>query len=311
LNPLNLSALSISVRLLSLIFAGGIFLSSGAAMKTERPSKQSSDYVVDVGNIFNQKIDELSGLACSRLNDGVLWAINDGGNQPILFAVGNDGADLGSVLITGAQNRDWEDVASFVLGTKTYLLVADVGDNFSHYESSTIYIVEEPAITGFRLKKNSTVKVAARILFTFEDGPRDCEAVAVDSAGKKIFLLTKRTSPAVLYELPLDLDKKESTGIARRKYPISTINKPSAMDISPQSNSAVVLTYHRAYLFKRQVGENWSTAFSRAPRVIKFPALLQQEAICFSNDGKSVYISSEGRPAPLLRIDLQDFTSSQ
>jgi len=32
--------------------------------------------------------------------------------------------------------------------------------------------------------------------------------------------------------------------------------------------------------------------------------LTQQEAICFSYDGKAVFVTSEQRPAPLIRIDL-------
>lgn len=286
-------------------------MSAATAVAEDPSNDRSFDHVVEVGKIANQAIVELSGLACSRLNDKVLWAINDGGNQPLLFAVGDDGADLGSVSIIGARNRDWEDVASFMLGAAAYLLIADVGDNFGHHESSTIYIIEEPIITGSRLENNITAKIAVQIRFTFEDGPRDCEAVAVDSENRKILLLTKRTLPVVLYELPLELSEKESTKIARRKNAVHGISMPSAMDTSPQGNSATVLTYSRAYLFVRRTGENWPTAFSRAPRILRFPALLQQEAVCFSKDGKSVFLSSEGRSAPLLRIDLEAVTSTQ
>lgn len=299
------------MRLLSLVLFGWTFLSAATAA-TDNPSNgRSFGQAVEVGKIANHAIVELSGLACSRLNEKVLWAINDSGNQPLLFPVGSDGADLGSVSIIGADNRDWEDVASFMLGNTAYLLIADVGDNFGYHKSSTIYIIREPTITGSRLKKNITAKIAFRIRFIFEDGPRDCEAVAVDSENRKILLLTKRTLPVALYELPLELDKKEATGIARRIKEVPGIRLPSAMDISPQGNSAAVLTYHQAYLFVGRTGENWPTVFSRTPRILRFPALLQQEAICFSKNGKTVYVSSEGRSAPLLRIDLDAFTSTQ
>ena len=286
-------------------------MGAATALPDDSSKDKSFYHVVEVGKIANQDIVELSGLACSRLNDTVLWAINDGGHPPLLYAVGNDGADLGSVSIIGARNRDWEDVASFTLGSISYLLIADVGDNFGSYESSTIYIIKEPPITGSRLKKNTTARIAVRIRFTFDDGPRDCEAVAVDSKEKKILLLSKRTLPVVLYELPLEINKKESTEIARRKKTVPGISSPSAMDASSQRNTAAVLTYHRAYLFVGRTEENWTTVFSRTPRILRFPALSQQEAICFSKDGKSVFISSEGRSAPLLRIDLDGFTSNQ
>jgi hypothetical protein len=202
---LNPSTPYITVRLLSLILFGWTFLSTAAAAADNPSNGRSFGQVVEVGKIANHAIVELSGLACSRLNEKVLWAVNDGGNQPLLFPVGSDGADLGSVSIIGADNRDWEDVASFMLGNTAYLLIADVGDNFGNHKSST----------------------------------------------------------------------------------------------------------HQVYLFIGRTGENWPTVFSRTPRILRFPALLQQEAICFSKNGKSVYISSEGRSAPLLRIDLDTFTSSQ
>jgi hypothetical protein len=286
-------------------------IGAATALANGPSDDKSYDHVIKAGNIANQAIDELSGLACSRLSDTMLWAINDGGSQPLLFAVGSNGADLGSVSITGARNRDWEDIAAFKLDSTAYLLIADVGDNSGSRKSCTIYIIEEPTITGVGVKETTTAKIAARIRYTYEDGPRDCEAVAVDPVQKKILLLSKRTSPAVLYELPLEPSQKDSTEIARRKTDVSDIVIPSAMDISPQGNSAAVLTYNQAYLFVRYAGENWSTVFSRTPKVVSFPVLLQQEAICFSKDGKSLYISSEGRYAPLLRIDLEAVPASQ
>ena len=298
-----------TVRLIISILSVWILLTAAAVVADDGSNDRSFGHVVEVGKIANPALVELSGLARSGLDKNVIWAINDGGNQPLLFAVGRDGADLGSVLIAGARNRDWEDIASFTQESTAYLLIADVGDNHGHRESSTIYIIKEPKINKARLKQNS-VKIVARIRFTYEDGPKDCEAVAVTISDKKILLLSKRTSPVVLYELPLEIDSKDSTAIARRKYPVPGISKPSAMDISPRGNSAVILTYSRAYLFARRSGENWQAAFARTPRPLNFPPLLQQEALCFSKNGKSVYISSEGRSAPLLRIDLIEKSSA-
>jgi hypothetical protein len=45
--------------------------------------------------------------------------------------------------------------------------------------------------------------VAWRVRFRFEDGPRDCEAMAVDPEQPRALLLSKRTEPPVLYELTL------------------------------------------------------------------------------------------------------------
>ncbi len=264
------------------------------------PQVQSSR----LGKIAAAGLAELSGLAASRRNDQVLWAINDGGNPPLLYALGTNGAHLGSVRITGARNRDWEDIASFTLDGRSYLLIADTGDNHAQRKLSALYIVEEPPLTGRRLDAGARANITAQIRFTYEDGPRDCEAVAVDVARRKIVLLAKRTFPPVLYELPLVLTPGQSPAVARRRGTVADAMMPTAMDISRRTDTAAVLTYNRVYLFAGQSAQLWSQIFSRPPKVLEFPALWQQEALCFSRNGRYLHISSEGRHAPLLRIDL-------
>ena len=105
---------------------------------------------VTVGNLANPQITEASGLAASRLYPEILWAINDGGNDPVLYAVGIDGADLGTFRVEDADNYDWEALASFELQDTAYLLIADVGDNWNQREPSSLYVVEEPDITKIR-----------------------------------------------------------------------------------------------------------------------------------------------------------------
>jgi hypothetical protein len=67
----------------------------------------------------------------------------------------------------------------------------------------------------------------------------------------------------------------------------------------------VVVTYKDAYLFRRPAGEDWATAFARSPQLIPLPPMRQAEAISFAADQRSLYVTSEGRPAPLYRLDWQ------
>src|SRR5688572_25229164 len=65
-----------------------------------------------VGTVTDPAIDELSGLARSRSHRGVLWANNDSGDIARVFALATDGADLGTVEVSGAAALlDWEDLA--------------------------------------------------------------------------------------------------------------------------------------------------------------------------------------------------------
>lgn len=278
---------------------------------------------VSVGVLANQAITEASGLAPSRLRDDVLWVLNDSGHDPLLFAIGTDGSDLGVVRIAGVHNRDWEDLASFRLQNRAYLLIADAGDNNADREYCELYVVEEPEITERGLPAQTVIPVIWSIRYKYADGPRDCEAVAVDAIRQRIILLSKRTVPPILYQLPLHPRTEKRILIARRlakvpHIPRSTLHdvnedpklghygsRPTAMDISPAGSTTVVLTYKHAYLFIHRAGEKWADAFLQRPQLIKLPRLRQAEAICFGPDGKQIFVTSEKRPAPLLRIDPQ------
>ena len=278
---------------------------------TERPitkitPAQRFGKAVSVGNLANTQINEASGLASSRLYPSVLWVINDGGNDPMLYAVGIDGADLGSFRVEGASNYDWEALASFQLQDTAYLLIADVGDNWEQRQTSSLYVVEEPSIIKTGLSDDTPVSIAWHIRFTYEDGPRDCEAVAVDAAHQRVLLLSKRSLPPVLYELPLQPVEDDTIAVAQRLTMVPHFNWPTAMDLSPDALWAVVLTYNSVYLFSRNPNEDWSNAFKKQPQRLHFTQLSQQEAACFGFYGKSVYVTSEKRPAPLIRIDLED-----
>lgn len=275
------------------------------------------DSGVHMGDMANEKISESSGIAASKRNQGVFWTHNDSGNGPFLYAVGRNGEDLGEFRVEGARNRDWEDIAAFKWKGGAYLMIGDVGNNRARQRISRLIVVEEPEISRGR-PKNGLVRVAWSIRFQYEDGPRDCESVAVDSAAGEVLLLSKRDEPPVLYSLPLGPASELQT--ARRLTPVSGIPQPSAadialdpiygfygsqptgMDISKEGDQAVVLTYKRAYLFSREEGESWKTAFSREPKAIATPLMPQAEGICFGSEGEAIYITSEKRPAPLIMI---------
>lgn len=258
-----------------------------------------------VGQITSSSLKEISGLAASRLNPNTLWVINDGGDGAVLYALDTKGHQLGRVRILKAVNNDWEDLASFVLDGAKYLLIADVGDNYGQRNFCTIYVVKEPAIDRSNRNFGKTATIAWQIRFQYEDGPRDCESVAVDVLNRRILLISKRDIPVSLYELPLEPGQSDTEHIARRLTSIYNLTLPTGFDLSPDQSAAVILNYGRSYYFKRHDGEFWEQALTREPQAIDFPRLKQQEAVCFSADGKAIYITSEGIPAPLLRINLE------
>ena len=261
-------------------------------------------------------------MVASRKNPGILWMINDGGDAPILYAVDMQGAHRGRVRIRNAQNVDWEDLAAYRINSLDMLLIADFGDNHARREANELYFVREPDLGDLSHPFDITVNWHRRLRFVYENGPRDCESVAVDPDANQILLLTKRTTPPVLYSLPLVSEETPAVIVARRLAAIENMlpapasgstgdirfkpirSQPTAMDISPGTMEIAILTYGSgAYLYRKPPHFTWTEGFRKPPLWIALPALRQAEALCFSADGQSLLVTSEQLPAPLYRLD--------
>ncbi|WP_146909188.1 hypothetical protein [Arenimonas daejeonensis] len=136
------------------------------------------------GLVTDPAMDEISGMAASRTHPGDFWVINDSGNSAELQLMDGSGQHRGSVA-AGVANIDWEDLASFELDGKPYLLIADTGDNGGLRRDLVLHVLEEPSDLA------TPAKLAWSLRFRWPDGPRDCEAVAVDPKRGEVLLLSK------------------------------------------------------------------------------------------------------------------------
>lgn len=268
--------------------------------------------------LLHNDIEECSGLAASRGDGKILWAHNDSGNEPLLYAMEPNGTLRGRVRVEGVMNNDWEDLASFVLDGKSYLLIADTGNNAGKRGDCALLIIEEPAVEKLSPFEELRAEVAWKIPVTYFDGEHDCEAVTVDAAEGFVYLVTKRTRVPMVCRVPLrwsgtERAVAEKVGVvsnvpqpnmAQRMQPVATGRyraSVTGLDFSTDGRLAVVLTYGDVLVFERKGGEAWGAAFARKPRRLGSPKLRQAEAVCFAQDGRTIYVSSEGLNAPVLR----------
>jgi hypothetical protein len=270
-----------------------------------------------VGRITDAALAEISGLAVSPSRKDVLWVINDSGNAPRLHALDRSGSLLAAITVTGARNRDWEDLAAFEQDGRSYLVIGEVGDNGARYPYAALYVASEPQ----DLATVDRVAVERVIYFRYPDGPRDAEGIAVDQDAGEVLVLAKRTTPPELYAVPLGADTPRPThAVVARKVGTLTLPSPTALDLAADPATGIyssqptaldwspamgllVMTYARPYLFPRQGGEPLADLLTRAPMRVDAPRLQQAEAAAF--DGDAVLLTSEGLPAPLLRLPLR------
>jgi len=268
------------------------------------------------GLLVNPPLAEVSGLAASRAHPGVLWLHNDGGNTPYLYAVSRRGRLLARMRVLGVPNTDWEDLAAFQLRGTSYLLLADTGDNGGLRRTLQLHVIAEP-----RSLAQTSLQPAWSIVFRWPDGPRDCEAVAVDAAAGEVLLVSKKRVPAELFSVPLR-PRGEGVVRARALGRLAGLSGPgsgagalaqapleaqvTAADIAPDGRQLAVLTYGQLLVYPRRGRESWAQAVGRAPQRRGFSWLPQAEALGWSADGDGVYVTGEITPAPLLWLRTQD-----
>ncbi len=284
---------------------GGILLissapSAGQPAASDRtlPGSGPSAYQAAelLGNLSSPDIFESSGLAISRVRPDRLWTHNDSGTGPRLFALDLTGHVVAKCNVDGARAIDWEDMASFVLDDRPFLLIGDFGDNRrgrSHYQ---LYLIPEP------IDPATELKVERELEFRFDADSYDCESVAFDPTTNEFVLVAKTWKPfCAVFSFPLPPPEDKSLQIAKQvaSLPLAGI---TGMDISPDGTRAILVSYTNAYEFGRRPDQSWGQAFAQQPTVRPMPKRRQGEAICYGQDGKTLFLTSEHRPCPLFRL---------
>ncbi len=248
------------------------------------------------------KVHESSGIAASQRNPNIFWTHNDSGDQAQLFAFDRDGNDVGRVRIRGAEAIDWEDMCSFLWQDDSWLMVADIGDNQAKRSEVVLYAFPEPDP-----KRDREVQVVKQWRVRYADGPRDCEAIAVDVSSRCILLLDKSLFPKTqLWSVPLEDTAGIVTATSQGSMPIPAV---TSMDYHAESGRLLINTYADGILVTRQRNhkgdwEPWTHALQRPTQLVSLPKRKQGEAICFTTDGLEALLTSEGAPCPLWRLRL-------
>lgn len=268
------------------------------------------------GLVASSELKEISGLAASRAHPEVLWAISDSGNRARVHAISRRGRVLARYEVEGTRNIDWEDLASFSLEGRHYLLVADTGDNGGVRGTIALHVFEEPAEL-----RNGTLRPAWTVRARWPDGPRDCEAVAVDAQAGRILLISKKRTPPELFTLPLapmsaGQDWPEPRRIGRlegvpqpgaelkRTDPVLARHfaQVTAADLSPDGRTLAVLTYGSVLFYRRGADQDWGEAVAAPPKAYDVPLIPQAEALAWTTGGAGLYATGEFSPAPLFYL---------
>ncbi len=248
-----------------------------------------------VATIQNPQLTELSGLAASRRYPGLLYAHNDSGDSARVFLLNQKGETVALIRLKNAYARDWEDIAVGADG----VYIGDIGDNLGNRDAVQIYRFAEPDLDP--LKLDQSVEVKAQVsAFRFPGAARDAETLLVAPNGK-IQILSKEKGGSSLFGA--DFKSKKTRNLkrigAKIKFGAVGIFTKLATggDFSPDGRKLVVTTY--AQIYEWQLPAPFDTSKLSQPQIRALPGLRQCESVCYSADGKQIFVSSEGKNAPL------------
>ncbi len=255
---------------------------------------------------------ENSAAAMSVKQPGVLFSINDSGNDALLFAFDTTGANRGVWRVLGATNVDWESAAvapcAPATPTASCVYIGDTGDNNSRHPYRAIYRVREPVASGGR----DTVR-AERLRYVYEDGAHDVEAMYV-APGGDVILITKRPlaggggrlRPALVFSIAASAWRAK--GLARAtlvdSLPIVPGSAPLRLitdaALSPDAKHLAVRTYAQLFVFATVA--RGLVDHRGPPSVCNIVPLgePQGEGVTWADNRGRFAFTSEGHHAPLM-----------
>ena len=263
--------------------------------------------------IKEKSISESSGLVASRTTPGAYWTHNDSGDGPFIYAFDTAGDSQGIFRVTGAQARDWEDIAAGPgpQANKSYLYIGDIGDNNDVRDEVIVYRVAEPALTATTRKQTKarpgSTEPAEAIRLKYPDGKHDAEALLVHPTSGNIYIVTKvLIANPVVYEAAAPFTAGRLVTMKR----LGEIRVPSLFggvitggSVSPDGRRVALCDYFQGYELvlpagSREFNDIWKvkmTGFDLGKRK-------QGESIAYRLDGKAFLATSEGKQPPLIQV---------
>jgi len=251
-----------------------------------------------VGQVTQSGLAEISGIAASRQNPGVLWIHNDRARDQV-FAIRTDGRLLGTWTL-GGEVDDFEDIAVGPGPRRDlqYLYCGDIGDNSASRSSLRVYRAAEPAVDATATKSLSSTEFPLVEVFqlTYPDGAHNAETLMVDPWTGDVLIATKERAISRIYRA----EPSQLIHGAKAKMPFVTeipFDIASAGDISADGREILIRQEEFARIWRRRSGQTVAEALAGVPTevpVIGTPLEPNGEAVTFAPDGSGYLTISEG-----------------
>ncbi len=256
-------------------------------------------------------IEESSGLSASECQD-VLWTHNDAGNDALIYGMSTEGRHLGTWQVDGAENIDWESVATYKdPAGKCFLIIGDIGDNDEARDELNIYRIPEPTATTETAgadSANPLLTEAAQIMrFSYPDGNNNAETILVHPKTGDIYVVTKKESgPAGVFQIKPAFGAG-TVAVSQKVADVSVPSEPEGRltggSISPDGNRVMLCDLNGGYeLVLPDGAADPNVIWQQQPLPVDLGDRPQGEGVSYGRDGLTLFASSEEKNAPLFLI---------
>ena len=299
------------MRSVSLIF----LLLTTAAIAQEGVTASKSE---TVATLTDTRIKESSGLARSLRHDGIFWTHNDSGGEPCVFAIDLQGRTRAKVRLREAVNFDWEDMTSGLdENGAPCLFVGDIGDNLFIRRSVQVYRIPEPDITPAGQPAAETISPQPQVWHvSYPSGSQNAEGLLIQPKTGRLHILTKSNEgQSALYAFPTVLTQKKGEPLILEKITDITFTGEertgkrhiddrmcTGAAFAPDGRHLVAATYSSLYEWTLPEDKTLAEALAQKPARILPELVRQLEAVCYGADSRTLWITSEHLPTPLIRI---------
>lgn len=226
---------------------------------------------VSMGTVDDSALNELSGLAVSRQNPGILWTHEDSGGSPDLYALDYTGATVATIHLDGVTNHDWEDIAIGPCDAGWCIVVGEIGT--ASYDHSVL-TVEEPLLGTAPVELTVTPRVQA---FSYPGDPEDAEGLALLPDGTPMIVSKRTDATAGIYTLAPEASVLEwRADVATGASSEDLTARATAADLSTDGTALLLRTY--LHLYTVDVSD---LAAPADPVSLQFALELQGEAVAW------------------------------
>lgn len=268
-----------------------------------------------IGELNEPQIVEVSGLAASRVNPGILWAHSE--NNANFVAMTKTTATAVGRYTAGILPFDWEDIATGPCPAGSCIYMGDIGRVSGHPpplpSTFAVYRMKEPNLAAG--ETTGTIN-GDRFPFQYPDTPQNAETLLVHPTTGDIYVVTKDGTLGIskVYKFPRPLP---APGVLSTLIHVADMQIPLGADgnarsvtagaIHPCANRFLLRTYRNVYEYRSPAGGSFESAFTQPPNALTDTKEGQGEAIEYEPDGSGYFTMSERTAAPytLLRVARQ------